>query len=115
MQKKIASKTRFAEIDAELQQLIKESVSVGETLKNLKDNNGTKEELDQNKKKMAELKKKIEDKGLEKQNEDPEKLHVNRPDFEEVMTRRFFYIPSFEIYGKEKILLKLFRWLCWFL
>eukprot|EP01080_Neovahlkampfia_damariscottae_P008471 gene8471-293_t len=99
MQKKIASKERFETLDSELKKLIEEQASIGNVLKELKEKKATKEEIEPHKKKMAVLKKEVEKKALEKQNENPEILHVNRGEFEEVMTRRFFYIPSFEIYG----------------
>jgi glycyl-tRNA synthetase len=31
---------------------------------------------------------------------DPDKLHINREEFNELLTRRFFVVPSFEIYGQ---------------
>jgi hypothetical protein len=69
----------------------------------LKEKNSSKEEISVPANELKNLTKQIEILNQNFLDTDPNKLHINRPDFEKLMTRRFFYNQSFEIYQGRTI------------
>lgn len=65
----------------------------------LKKNNGKKEEIKELGKKLKEMLKDVDKLTKKWRKADPMKLHLSRSDFDQFLLRRFFFVPSNEIYG----------------
>jgi len=99
MLKKIANPQLFKSLTEQLTVEKTKLNDVLSTVKRLKEKKVEKLELEPYLNNMKGIKNAIEKLTAEWQANDPDRLQLHRVDFEELMTRRFFYISSFEIYG----------------
>ena len=75
---------------------LKDEIAV---LKNQKEPPVDKETIKQKGKVIDDVKKEVNQLTKEWNRANPDKLHINPEEFNELLTRRFFVVPSFEIYG----------------
>jgi len=96
---KVSTEDKYKEAEKKLLQKKLEVTKQQEVVKKLKDSKASKNELKNDVEKLKKLKEEVEKLTNEWIQADPNKLNLNRKDFEQLMTSRFFYIPSFEIYS----------------
>jgi len=101
---KISSVEKFNQLSANLQGVKK---TLNEKLEEIKVLKGSTESKEQNKNRITELGKEItafqaQVNSLTKEwrKADPDRLHIDRKEFDGLLNRRSFVIPSFEIYGQ---------------
>jgi glycyl-tRNA synthetase len=99
MQKKITTIQQHKQVLDNLKHTEKTVEELGTKIKHLKEQKSEKVTLDPIISQLKHAKEHVVTLTKEYVDTDPNKLHIIRPDFEDLMTRRFFYIPAFEIYG----------------
>src|SRR5690606_31144426 len=71
----------------------------GNIVREAKQKKMSKEELAPLIEKLKQLQKTVSELTAKWREADPNKLHIDKKEFESLLTRRFFVVPAFEIYG----------------